>query len=253
MEFPDDYIYNEAVRVVGEARKQNLPLRMFGACGIRAHCADRLDLFQRFGRSLSDIDFVTYQSINPRTLESFFKQVGYNPQTHYNILHSHTRLMFDNDAGLHVDVFVGNIEFCHVIPLKGRLEADFPAIPLAETLLAKLQIVKITDKDLKDVAALLLEHEVGPSDQKAINAERIAEILANDWGFYYTATTNLNHFEKETLTSLDLTDSERELLKRRIHEIIDKVEQKEKSLSWRMRAKVGTKRKWYNEIDEVSR
>jgi hypothetical protein len=50
-----------------------------------------------------------------------------------------------------------------------------------------------------------------------------------------------------------LTDSERELLKRRIHEIIDKVEQKEKSLSWRMRAKVGTKRKWYNEIDEVSR
>ena len=77
--------------------------------------------------------------------------------------------------------------------------------------------------------------------------------MANDWGFYYTATTNLNHFEKETLTSLDLTDSERELLKRRIHEIIDKVEQKEKSLSWRMCAKVGTKRKWYNEIDEVSR
>jgi hypothetical protein len=46
------------------------------------------------------------------------------------------------------------------------------------------------------VIVLLLEHGIGTDreciDGECIDAEYIATNLQNDWGFYYTVTTNLD-------------------------------------------------------------
>lgn len=248
----DDMIFGEAVRIAGEAQKRGLPLRLFGACAFRAHCNERTDLLLKFGRYLSDVDFVTYETLRPDVLTGFFKEMGYKSRFHY-VWHAQSRQIFYNDSGLNVDVFIGDVEFCHTISFKGRLEADFPAIPLAEMLLEKLQIVKITEKDMKDLIVLLLEHPTGDSDKETVNLKRIAKLLADDWGFYYTATTNLKKLESEYLEKVGLSEEEKSTVKRRINEILSAVEKESKSLKWKMRARVGPQKKWYRDVEEVAR
>ena len=92
---------------------------------------------------------------------------------------------------IHLDVFYDRLEFCHVIPLADRLEADSPTIPLAELLLSKLQIVKINEKDVVDTILLMLDHPLGHGDVDTIDADRVASLCAADWGLWRTLTMNL--------------------------------------------------------------
>ena len=57
-------------------------------------------------------------------------------------------------------------------------------------MLEKLQIVQIESKDIIDVAMLLSDHPVGSGGKDIIDKAYIARLLAADWGFYYTVTTN---------------------------------------------------------------
>lgn len=61
---------------------------------------------------------------------------------------------YDKQNGFSIDIFLDRLEMCHDIDFKGRLELDYPTIPLAEMLLEKLQIVQINEKDVKDVIIL---------------------------------------------------------------------------------------------------
>ena len=100
-------------------------------------------------------------------------------------------IFIDPSSRIHVDVFYDRLEFCHIIPLAGRLEADRPTIPIAELLLSKLQIVRINDKDIIDIVLLLLDHPIGSSDADSIDMGRIARLCADDWGLWRTLTQNL--------------------------------------------------------------
>ena len=42
-------------------------------------------------------------------------------------------------------------------------------------------------------------------------------------------------------------------IKTKIDKILDAIEREPKSMGWKMRAKVGTKKKWYTEVEEVTR
>ncbi|MEM2630749.1 MAG: hypothetical protein QXN41_06070, partial [Candidatus Bathyarchaeia archaeon] len=100
---------------------------------------------------------------------------------------------------------------------------------------------------------LLNDHKIGDEDNKeTINAEYIADLLSKDWGFYYTVTTNLNKI-KDLINSYSqvLTQDKIADVKTKIDTILDKIEKKPKTMSWKMRAKVGTKVKWYKEVEEI--
>ena len=73
-------------------------------------------------------------------------------------------------------MFYDELEFCHVIPLQGRLEDDRPTIPLAELLLSKLQIVRINEKDAVDACLILLDHELGSGNSEVIDLQRITAL-----------------------------------------------------------------------------
>jgi hypothetical protein len=52
---------------------------------------------------------------------------------------------------------------------------------------------------------------------------------------------------------LNLTETEKNLISDRVHRIEQAIEEIPKSLSWQLRDKVGTRVRWYEEVEEVDR
>ena len=147
-------------------------------------------------RVLTDLDFAAYYKQEKAIDKFFLKDMGYETQTAALTpgLMVGRKIYYDaTDERPHVDIFFDKLNMCHVVSWeKGRLDIDKPTISLADLMLEKLQIVQINEKDVKDVMMLLLEHGIGDSDNEIVNGDYISKIMAKDWGFYYTSTTNLN-------------------------------------------------------------
>ena len=78
---------------------------------------------------------------------------------------------------------------CHRLDLRARLTIDTRTL-LADLLLTKLQIAKLNEKDVTDVAALLLDH--GLTDNKeGINQVYVAKVLTTNSGWWRTVTGNV--------------------------------------------------------------
>jgi len=161
--------------------------------------------------------------------------------------------VFEGSSGFHVDVFFDKLEMCHTIDFKDQLEVDYPTISLANLLLEKMQIVQLNEKDVIDTVVLLREHDVGEGDVETVNVKYISRLFSKDWGFYYTVTTNLKRIKDEFLPSYNLPDEDKTTVKDKIDILLERVQEEPKSLGWKMRAKVGAKKKWYRDVEELYR
>jgi hypothetical protein len=240
----------EAIRIVEAAKENGIILRIMGACAIRIHCSKKQHILKS-KRELTDIDLISYSKFVP-SMEKFFKSLGYDPLP--TILPRGMSLgrhiYVNKNIGFTVDVFFDKLEFCHTIDLRGRLELDYPTITLADLILEKLQIVKIAEKDVLDLIALFYEHEVGVNDDKeVINGRYIAKLLSNDWGFYYTVTSNLNKVKSYIQTFELITEEERRVVNEKINRLLQLIESEPKSLKWKLRALIGPSIKWYREVE----
>ncbi len=202
-------------------------------------------------RELSDLDFVTYQK-HEKKIVSLLGEMGYafDRSSQFLMTISQRYILRDRVNNRSLDMFFDKLDFCHTIDFRKRLEVDYPTISLADLLLEKLQIVSIETKDLKDAIILLREHPVGDGDKEMVNAEYIAKLLANDWGFWYTFTTNLSKMQEYLPELTVLPQDDHEKIGARIRELQDHIENEPKSMGWKMRARVGTKRQWYKTVDE---
>jgi len=242
-----DFI-EEALRVIKLADERNLTLRVIGATAIRLHCPTHTPLHKKLNREISDLDFVGYTKQGSK-IAKLLEENGYEKRAlrpSYGLEMRHIYL--DDKNNRTVDIFLDKMLMCHTIDFSNRLEIDYPTIPLAELLLTKIQIVNFTEKDLKDTVVLLREHDVGKKDSGTINSDRIAEVMSNDWGFYYTATTNLKKIRDLLPTLNPLKKEDVENVEAKINQILDGIEKRQKSFKWKMRARVGTKKKWYTEV-----
>ena len=110
--------------------------------------------------------------------------------------------------------------------------------------------MQINDKDLKDGMLLLLAAQVGDTDKDMINAKYVAKLMSDDWGFYYTSTMNLEKIKSASSSVAVLTDHHRSTIAQKADQIIQAIENAPKSGKWKGRAKVGTKKPWYNEVSD---
>jgi hypothetical protein len=207
------------------------------------------ELLPAFRRSYADLDFVTAKKGAGRAAE-LFRSEGYEPHVAFNALHGQERLLFfDVDHDRQVDIFVGAFAMSHKIPLDTRLEVDPVSIPLAELLLTKLQIAQLNEKDVRDALALIEGHPVGDADGETVNAGRIAALCAADWGLWRTITGNL-----DTCCALapgyDVPN--RAEVEARLQELLHRIEVEPKTRSWKLRAKIGERKRWYDLPEEVA-
>lgn len=244
-------LYHDAIQVVTEAKEKGVVLRLLGALAFQIHCLKFSSMYKVLKREISDVDFVGY-SKQSDGIRNIFADLGYILDKHYAAFRSERDIFWDTKNSLKIDVFFDRLEMCHTIDLKGRLEVDFPTIPLADMLLEKMQIVQLNEKDVIDTLVLLREHEVGEVDDETVNHDYIASILSNDWGFYYTVTSNFMRMRDEFLPIYAvLTEEDKHIIQTRLDTLLKKIEEKPKSFKWKMRSRVGTKKKWYNDVEDL--
>jgi hypothetical protein len=162
-------------------------------------------------------------------------------------------IYWNEKLGWQADIFFDELAMCHKVNFRGRLELDYPTITLTDILLEKMQIVKINPKDIKDSIIMLREHAVGDSEKEMFNTPYIVKLLADDWGYYYTVTTNLNRVKSFLGDFEILTAEDRQDVAAKVDKLLQALEEAPKSMKWKMRARLGTKQKWYNEVEEVGR
>jgi hypothetical protein len=142
---------------------------------------------------------------------------------------------------------------CHEVDFRGRLELHPKTITPTDLFLEKIQIVKISEKDIKDLIVLLHEADL-TEDERGVNVEYVANRMSWDWGFYYTTTMNLNKVREFLGRYSDkLGEDEVKTVSERIDRLLSAIEAKPKSTKWKLRAKIGPSVKWYNEVEDLIR
>ena len=242
-------VEDEAKRLLQASSDKKVVLKLLGGVAVAMRCPSA----SRDGlrRSYADMDFVGHEK-QSKAIGDFFIEMGYQPRPRFNAMMGRKRLIFNDLAHeRRVDIFLDVFEMCHRFNFAERVGLEPLTLPLADLLATKLQIVQINEKDFKDMTALFLDHDVGSADGEMINGLYIARLCSNDWGIYKTFTMNLAMLGA-SIDIYGLTPSEIDTVKARIGRLVDMIEKEPKSFAWKMRARVGEKKTWY-ELPEADK
>ena len=242
-------VEREALQVVDAARVEGLPVRILGgvAIGILAH----EPLPERLRRSYADIDLAVRRADGARA-RAVLMALGYEADRGFNSLHGSRRLLFyDTVNGRRMDVFVGVFKMCHELDLTDRLEVVPNTLSPADLLLTKLQIVELNQKDLLDVVTLLHACTIGDRPRvDTIDLPRLELVTGADWGWHTTIVDNLERVSAGAVQLL--TQDDAAVVLSRVEEIRQGIQLAPKSLSWKVRARVGRRMQWYELPEEVA-
>jgi hypothetical protein len=240
-------VVDEAERLLAQAARDGATLALLGGVAVRLHAPE---VPPALDREYKDIDFAVPKG-RGGDADKLLRAGGYEPEITFNAMMGKERMLFHDTAhGRQVDVFVGSFRMCHQIPFGNRLVKGERTVPLAELLLTKLQIVELNEKDVRDTVLLFHGHEVADHDGDAVNGERIAELCAGDWGLWRTITANLSRC-REHLSDYALPSADVERIGGRLDDVLERIEQAPKSRGWRLRAKIGERKRWYELPEEV--
>jgi hypothetical protein len=84
-------------------------------------------------------------------------------------------------------------------------------------------------------------------DDSGVNVTQFASLCCEDWGLCRTITQNLVSV-REHLGSYEV---DREVVATRLDVLLDRIEGTPKSRSWKLRAKIGERKRWYELPEEV--
>jgi hypothetical protein len=240
-------IVAEGRRLLGIAADEGVPLRLLGGVAVRLKAPE---LPAALVREYKDIDFAVTKK-GAGGADRLLRDAGYEPHVSFNAMHARERaLYFDQEHDRQVDLFIHSFRMCHEIPLGDRLGVDASTVPLAELLLTKLQIIEVNEKDIRDTVLLFHGHPIADDDDGAVNGARIAELCGSDWGLWRTITANLERCRAH-VDDYELTAADRERIAARFDELLERIEAAPKSRSWKLRAKVGERKRWYDLPEEV--
>ncbi len=262
----------QSVDLVTRARDAGVPLRILGAMAVYLHSNHRPGTLDRYralerlgpGRPLfTDLDVIGYADRQKDTQRFFQETMRFSPDFHVNALFSGRRNVFRHPDGLYdIDVFYDVLSFSHDVLFRGsvdgdRLGLDFPTISLADIVLEKLQIHRINRKDLVDLFMLLVGHEVTAEPaEDAVDGRHVARTLSADWGFEYDARANLGKVRglaEHAVGEGKATRDEQARAAAGIDRLLGLLDREPKSREWQKRAKKGTSKPWFNEVDEIER
>jgi len=269
---PEEEFVKDSMNIIEKAKDMGIIIRIIGALAVyihSIHCEKALAVYKkvkRFGEDkpmFTDLDLMAYGKQRNDVAKFFEKTLHFKPSFMINALFGDRRMIFLHPEGhYHVDVFFDKLEFSHDVyfgskPGRGRLELDYPTISLADLVLEKTQIHHINFKDLVDLIVLFLGHEVDmKQDKEIIDGKYIAEVLSDDWGFWYDAVNNLEavkKFSRSFHLENKLTKEEYRLVVSRVDKLLKIIDETPKTKKWLKRAKAGTSKPWYRVVEEVER
>jgi hypothetical protein len=228
----------QARELIAGGNERGVTLRALGGIAIACQCPSAL--VPPLARSWKDLDLVALSS-QRAVVEEYLESQGLQGDTHFNALHGHQRMNFVHaEKGYDVDVFIDRLVMCHTLDLVDRLQLDEQTLTPADLLLSKLQVVETNARDYLDIAALLYDNE--------IDRVRIVEVLSQDWGWWRTATEVLRR-SSDYVRTLDDFEG-RDPVLAQIARLEQEIEDAPKSRGWRMRARLGERKRWYELPEE---
>lgn len=236
----------EGTRIAEAAAERGLPLRLLGGVAVAVLCPSSRQPPLR--REYADIDLAISGRAKAEVI-GLMEELGYAPDREFNTLHGHRRLFFSDQVnGRQVDVFVDEADLCHRVTLKGRLENKSLTLSPADLAVLKLQVVETNEKDYLDLCALFADHDL-TTDDSGIDITYISHLAASDWGLWRTMEMVAERSERFALEMPGFAAGEVVAGRlRRLREELDKVP---KSRRWKLRARVGEKKRWYELPEEV--
>jgi len=233
----------EADRVVTAADEADLTVRQIGGTAIWEHAETvRSGPFERDYR---DVDFVGTTAEEDAIVDLMVEDLGYEANRRFNTMRRFRLEFLDTEHERKADFILDRFEFCHRWSLKNRLDLDHPTIPIEDLLLSKLQIVEPSDRDIRDIVAMLNDHPVeADSDTETIESTYVASLCKGDWGLYRTLTMNLDRIE-EYVDDADLPIEESRITGR-TGALREAIESEPKTLRWKLRSLVGERKQWYD-------
>jgi len=235
----------EARRLLAAISERGLSMRLIGGMAIKMVAGDRLD--PAFERPIQDLDFVVSKR-DRKDAQELLRAAGYVGHEQFNALNGARRLLyFDLANDRQVDVFVGSFQMCHALPLAERLDARDDTLPSADLVMTKLQIVELNTKDRGDLFALL--GSVRPGE---LEVDRIASLAADDWGLHHTFELNLGRL-REGLAELPVDADRKAAILTQLDAIDEAIRDVPKTRRWKVRARIGERKRWYDEPEEVDR
>jgi hypothetical protein len=231
---------DEAESIVYKAGQRGISLRLLGGVGVEVACGKTL-----FDRKIGDIDFIGRRKQAP-AIRRLLYELDYCPRDRFNKVHGASRLIFDHSISrLRLDVFLDIFDMCHKFDFRDRIELCEFTMSVSDLLATKLQIVEMNEKDFLDIMKLLVCKEVVEQDEPdKISLKRLTQLCSGDWGVYETFLLSIDKTLKRMSTScIDfcLQARAQESLKR----IVDRIKNEPKSVRWRLRAFIGTRKRWY--------
>ena len=240
----------EGKRITEAAQNQGIIMRVMGPLALHYYFPDQIDLYaklERLGdRYFTDIDYASYGKTRSKMVDFMKKVAGYECDLNTLAMTGKTRHIYFGGPVPMIDVFFDKLDYCHEVDYEGRLELDPWSVSLADILLQKLQIWEINDKDLKDIEYLFTVAAFGEDDDHKVNMAYIARRFADDWGFWYTGTTNLDRVKEHVDKVAALDDVQKAKVKQVADAVRARIDQEPKTKKWEKRAKKGTKKLWYN-------
>jgi hypothetical protein len=242
-------LLNEATSLIDLASRRDVDIRLLGGLAIRLLCPD-LPPRTRIGQ---DLDFGSTSSTR-RALGDLLIELGYVPDKNFNALYGNKQLYFvHGQSGLAIDVLIDKLVMCHTLDFADRLTWMPYTLDPLDLLLSKLQIVELNEKDVDDCLRLLVTFPFSEGGEPAtIDLQPFRSIVGEDWGWWRTVTLNL-----ERIGSL-LDDGERAAIeggkldpRAQLAVLAEAAESAPKSRRWKMRARIGERKRWYEVPEET--
>jgi predicted regulator of Ras-like GTPase activity (Roadblock/LC7/MglB family) len=232
----------ELARISASANEFRVTVRAFNFPAMWSACPRYRGLLTLPEKKQLDLAAFAKQS---DAVPLLFERLGYQSNPRFNALYNNRRMNFvDTKRALSADIFFDVYEMYHRLDLTPFLESDGQVLPATALLLTRLQCVETTDALLRDVCALILEHDFSVGAEKMkIDAAHITRVCADDWGWYKTVTQSLER--AGTFAYANLPASERAVIDERIQRLRQSIESAPKSLRWQTRARLGETIRWY--------
>jgi len=250
MPSPEDDPLPEAVALVEGAAARGLKLRLLGGLGVRVLCPG----FPPRLRAGQDMDLAC-GSKGRRDVAAYLEKSGCVADKMFNSLNGDRQMYFTAPSGRPVDVMVDRLVMCHTLDFRPSLVNSSITLDPADLLLSKLQIVELNAKDARDITHLLSAVPVGdrPDDGPFIAAGRLTQVLAADWGWWRTATGNLEKLPALLAQSPEMIPPQpRYDALEQAARLLDAARAVPKSMKWKLRANVGERVRWYELPEEVA-